>query len=180
MNEVRLARMAIVRFGLLAIAEAERQRDDDYRGHPGWVEFVGLVDAADTGPFGWEELARLHVLAGVLLDQFDGEPTGEGYYPYKALELIELHCRMATGDLSDAAPVGLDEWLDRFARHVDWQLEKSDVAGREADRFRELERRLWAARSTLTGADDEAFRAAMAASREAAGVYVTTLRSALG
>jgi hypothetical protein len=87
---------------------------------------------------------------------------------------------MATGDLSDSAPVGLDEWIDRFAHHVDWQLEKSDVADRVPDRFRDLERTLWPSRGTLTGADDEAFRAAITASREAAAGYTAALRPALG
>lgn len=178
MSGVWRARVAIVRFGIVAVAEVERQRDEDYRGHRGWAEFVGLVDAADAGPFESEEVARLLVLAGMVLDQFDEEPTGEGYYPFKALELIELHCRTATGDLADNAPVGLDEWIDRFAHHIDWHVERSQVEGRQPDRFRELERTLWASRVDPTVVDDVAFREAMAASRAAAGEYVTAIESA--
>ncbi|MDQ0313395.1 hypothetical protein J2S46_008048 [Kitasatospora herbaricolor] len=126
-----------------------------------------------------ETFSSLLESIGGLLDLWDEDPPGGAYYPYKAAELIELHCRQVTGDLPDNAPVGLGEWIQRFARHVDWQLERSGSNLEAPHFFAALEESLEVKANQLSGADETAFHMAMEASREAAARYLGALRSAL-
>ncbi|MFV2119171.1 hypothetical protein ACE14D_12285 [Streptomyces sp. Act-28] len=130
-------------------------------------------------PLGTDELERLLEVLGELLDLWDEEPMGDTYYPFKTAELIELYCRMATGDLPDDAPVPLAEWVERFAGHVDWQLAKSGVDLGRPHYFTSLEESLQSAEAELTGQDGPQFREFLERCRDTGEQYVSALNSAL-
>ncbi|MEU9450637.1 hypothetical protein [Streptomyces sp. NPDC048277] len=73
----------------------------------------------------------------------------------------------------------MNEWLGRFARHVDWQMAKSGMNLEDQQRFATLEESLKVERQQLDGTDVAAFRRAMEASQREADRYVEALRSAL-
>ncbi|MFE6713053.1 hypothetical protein [Streptomyces sp. NPDC057695] len=144
-------------------------------------EFVELLSrmADPTSDVGIGEVDSLLESLEELLDLFDEEPMGNTYYPFKAAELIELHGRMATGDLPDDAPVPLSEWVDRFAKHVDWQLEKSGIDLGRPDYFAHLERTLRES-DRISGANDGGgFADRMVVCRERSAEYISALSSAL-
>jgi hypothetical protein len=150
--------------------------------HQEWPELqraIGQVTAA-SGLVGPDEIQMVRGLLDGLLYLWDEEPMGNTYYPYKAAELIELHCRMAVGELRDDAPVPLSEWIGRFAGHVDWQLARSGVDLGRSDYFRQLEIRFQSDRQQLADSVDTVFEELMAKSKEASLAYVNALVSALG
>jgi hypothetical protein len=141
--DVRVAyvRAVVARFAPIVVSRVSEEWAVEVAGHPEWLEFQRLIDHA-TSPVesvGLKEIQRIREALDGLLDLWDEKPMGATYYLYKAAELIELHCRMATGDLRDDAPVPLSEWIDRFAEHMDWQLARSGINLGRPDYFRNLE-----------------------------------------
>lgn len=147
-----------------------------------WLEFRRLVEqvTATTTSVGSEEVQKIRDLLDGLLYLWDEEPTGNTYYPYKAAELIQLHCRMAIDDLCDDAPVPLSEWIERFAGHVDWQLAESGVDLGGVSYFRRLEIRFQNDRREFINPVSQVFEELMAKSKEASLAYMNALTSALG
>ncbi|MDO0914312.1 hypothetical protein QQM39_26825 [Streptomyces sp. DT2A-34] len=178
---IQLVRIAITRFAPIIRAGISSEWDDAVLDHPSSQELAERLSAMEdlSVPVGIDEVEEVQDSLGELLDLFDEEPMGSTYYPFKAAELIELHCRMATGDLPDDAPVPLAEWVDRFAGHVDWQLEKSGVDLGRPKHFSGLERSLREKQSSLTGRDNSSFREFIEDSREVGIQYVSALNSAL-
>ncbi|WP_329279551.1 hypothetical protein [Streptomyces sp. NBC_00691] len=139
-----------------------------------------LSGMADPGAaVGLDEVEALLESLEELLDLFDEEPMGSTYYPFKAAELIELHGRMATGDLPDDAPVPLAEWVDRFAKHVDWQLDKSGIDLGRPDYFAHLERTLRESGRDSDADGEREFAERIAECREKSAEYLSALNSAL-
>ena len=156
-RRIQCARVAITRFGLIVESGLSPEWEDAVAGETeDWLEFCSLSSRASDASRSMSAADVVNLLASVttLLDLFDEEPMGAMYYPFKSAELIELHCRMATGDLADDAPVGLDEWIARFARHVDWQLRQSGINFAGPHYFGDLEIKLGLQRDMLTGSED--------------------------
>ncbi|MDT0469630.1 hypothetical protein [Streptomyces gibsoniae] len=181
MRRIQRARVVVVRFGTVVEAGLSREWTETVTDEPEWLALRDPLSTMrdESSAVSIESISNLLECIGSLLDLWDEEPMGSTYYPYKSAELIELHCRMVTRDLPDNAPVGLDEWLGRFARHVDWQMTKSGIELEVPQYFTALEESLKAKERQLNGANEAAFHTAMAASREAAPRYVDALRSAL-
>jgi hypothetical protein len=170
-----------MRFGPVVGAGLSAEWDETVTDESAWLASQDLLATLRdrSSSVSVDYISDLLDCFGVLLDLWDEDPMGSTYYPYKAAELIELHCHMVTGDLPDNAPVSLDEWLGRFARHVDWQLAKSGVDLGASEYFAALEETLKAHEQRLDGVDEAAFDAAVQASQAAAGRYVEALRMAL-
>ncbi|WP_455351366.1 hypothetical protein [Streptomyces sp. SYSU K217416] len=154
---IQLVRTVITRFVPIISSGISSEWNETVLDHSSSQDLSGLeVIAEDLGaPLGISEIRVILDSLGELLDLFVEEPMGEAYYPFKAAELIELHCRMATGDLPDDAPVPLSEWVDRFAGHVDWQLERSGVDLGRPRCFSGLERTIRVGQNRLTGRDGD-------------------------
>ncbi|MFD3332296.1 hypothetical protein ACFWV1_06530 [Streptomyces sp. NPDC058700] len=178
---IQLVRCVTARFAPIVEAGLSEEWEEALAVHAHPRELAELLSAmADPGVV--VGLDRVEVLVGFLeelLDLFAEEPVGSTYYPFKAAELIELHGRMAMGDLPDDAPVPLSEWVDRFAGHVDWQLGRSGVDLGRPDHFARLERMLRDLGPGLTGSDDVDFRQRVREAREKSAEYVSALSSAL-
>ncbi|MFE7572279.1 hypothetical protein ACFU76_35950 [Streptomyces sp. NPDC057539] len=181
-RRIRRARTAIARFSPIVTAGLSQNWTEIVDGNQEWGDFSRLaVKASDEDiAVGIADIEAILQAIAVLLDLFDEEPIGDTYYPFKAAELIELHCRMVTGDLSGSAPVGLSEWIDRFAQHVEWQLKTSGVNRAESEGFRQIEHGFQLQCSDLLVQDKASFRDSMTESRRAGEQYVAILRSALG
>jgi hypothetical protein len=179
---IRYVRVIASRFAPIIMSGVSEEWTTEVSGRQEWLEFQRLIEqvTATTGPVGPDEIQMVRDLLDGLLYLWDEEPMGDTYYPYKAAELIELHCRMAIGDLRDDVPVPLSEWIGRFARHVDWRLARSGVDLGDADYFRQLETRFQGDRQRLAGAACAVFEELMAKSKEASLTYVNALDSALG
>ncbi len=175
-------RVVISRFAPIVMSGVSEEWTTEVSGRQEWLEFQRLVEqvTATTTLVGLEEIREIRDLLDSLLYLWDEEPIGNTYYPYKAAELIELHCRMAIGDLRDDAPVPLSEWIGRFAGHMDWQLARSGVDLGDTDYFRSLENRFQDDRRRLADAASPVFEELMAKSKEASLAYVNALTSALG
>ncbi|MFF4161008.1 hypothetical protein [Streptomyces sp. NPDC001678] len=180
-QRIQRARLAIARFGPIVNSDLSDGWIDTVSGEPGWLAWNELVPTAvdETKPMDAGEITRLLDSVSSLLDLFDEEPMGPDYYPFKAAELIELHCRMVTGDLPDDAPVGLDEWVRRFADHVDWQLDKSGVTAGGPQHFRSREAQLALRQQQLTGPDGPTLHEVMADAKSVGSLYVEALVTAL-
>lgn len=180
-KRIQRARAAIARFAPVVDAGLSNEWSDAVSNEPGWATWHELTAKAadETRRMAKDDIARLLEGVSSLLDLFDEEPMGATYYPFKAAELIELHCRMVTGDLSDDAPVSLGEWIRRFANHVDWQLGKSGVDAGGPQYFSSEEADLKLQQERLTGADDAELREVMTASKNAGTLYVEALAAAL-
>ncbi|MER5312913.1 hypothetical protein ABT034_34655 [Streptomyces sp. NPDC002773] len=178
---VQLVRCVVAKFAPVIGAGLSSEWDDVVLDHPGLPEITeGLAGMADPGvAVSLDDVEELTDSLEELLDLFEDEPMGSAYYPFKAAELVELYCRMATGDLPDDAPVPLAEWVDRFAGHVDWQLDKSGIDLGRPKYFAELELELRSGQAGLTGHEDSNFREFMESSRDIGSRYVSALRSAL-
>jgi hypothetical protein len=179
---IRYMRVVISRFAPIVMSSISEEWTVEASGCQEWLEFRGLVEqvTATTSSVGSEEVQKIRDLLDGLLYLWDEEPMGNTYYPYKAAELIELHCRMAIGDLRDDAPVSLSEWIERFAGHVDWQLAKSGVDLGEVSYFRHLENRFQSDRRELVNPASSVFEELMTKSKEASLAYVNALTAALG
>jgi hypothetical protein len=126
-----------------------------------------------------DDVEQLQSFLGEVLDVLDEDPVGDVYYPYTAAMLLELYCRSATGDLPDDAPVSLEEWVARFARHADWQLEKSGISAPEPAFFARQEEDLAALEVSLSGNRDAAWVAAMEKSSQLGEQYLQHLTRAV-
>lgn len=179
---IRYVRVVASRFAPIIMSGVSEEWTTEVSGRQEWSEFQRLIEqaTATSGPFGSDETQVVQGLLDRLLYLWAEEPMGDTYYPYKAAELIELHCRMAIGELRDDAPVPLSEWIGRFAGHVDWQLTRSGVDLGSGDYFRQLEIRFQGDRQRLAGAPNAVFEELMARSRKASIAYVNALESALG
>ena len=153
-RRIQRARLVVARFGPIMEAGLSQEWTEAVGYKPDWQALRDLLSVVyeESPPASVETFAMVLDPIGILLDLWDEDPVGPAYYPYKSAELIELHCRMVTGDLSDNAPVGLDEWLGRFARHVDWQLNKSRIDLQSPNFFSELEGSLNAKERQFDGA----------------------------
>jgi len=180
-RRMRRAWLVVVRFGPVVEAGLSQEWTETVGDQPDWQELCDLLSVMyeESSSVSIESFSGLLDPIGSLLDLWDEDPVGPTYYPYKSAELIELHCRMVTGDLPDNAPVSLDEWIGRFARHVDWQLAKSGIDLQPPRSFSLLEESLKEIERQLDGASEAVFHAAVEASREAANRYIDALRSAL-
>ena len=179
---IRYVRVVISRFAPIVMSGISEEWTVEVSGRQEWLQFRRLVEqvTATKSSVGSEEVQKIRDLLDGLLYLWDEEPMGNIYYPYKAAELIELHCRMAIGDLRDDAPVSLSEWIERFAGHVDWQLAKSGVDLGEVSYFRHLENRFQNDRRELVNPDSSVFEELMTKSKEASLAYVNALTAALG
>jgi hypothetical protein len=179
---IRYVRVVISRFAPIVMSGISEEWTVEVSGRQEWLQFRRLVEqvTATTSSVGSEEVQKIRDLLDGLLYLWDEEPMGNIYYPYKAAELIELHCRMAIGDLCDDAPVSLSEWIERFAGHVDWQLAKSGVDLGEVSYFRHLENRFQNDGWELVNPASSVFEELMTKSKEASLVYVNALTSVLG
>lgn len=126
-----------------------------------------------------DDVELLQSSLGEVLDVLDEDPTGDVYYPYTAATLIELYCRSATGDLPDDAPASIDRWVARFARHVDWQLEKSRIPVPGSAFFAHQEEAFVALELSLSGNRDSAWLAAMEKSRQLGEQYLQHVTRAI-
>ncbi|MEU2742186.1 hypothetical protein ABZ656_44545 [Streptomyces sp. NPDC007095] len=180
-RRIERLRVVVERFGPIVEAGLSREWTEAVSEEPDWLAFRDLMSSMhdESSLVRIEDIAGLLECVGSLLDLWDEDPMGSTYYPYKAAELIELHCRMVTGNLPDDAPVGLNEWLDRFARHVDWQMVKGGMTLEAPHYFADLEVSLRTGQQQLDGAHADGFHTAMEASRQAADRYLEALRLAL-
>ncbi|WKX09790.1 hypothetical protein [Streptomyces sp. NL15-2K] len=150
-------------------------------GIPGRAESIRLaqISSDDENAVSLEDVEQLQSSLGEVLDVLDEDPVGDVYYPYTAAMLLELYCRSATGDLPDDAPVSLEEWVARFARHVDWQLEKSGIPAPEPAFFARQEEALAALEVSLSGNRDAAWLDAMEKSGQLGEQYLRHLTRAV-
>ncbi|MFH9726772.1 hypothetical protein ACH4M4_27970 [Streptomyces sp. NPDC017254] len=174
---IRSVRCASARFGPVVGAGLSAEWDGVVGGYCGAGRLVAVLAtlAAPDAVVGLDEIEALLESLEELLDLFDEEPTGSTYYPFKAAELIELYGRSATGDLPDDAPVPLAEWCDRFAGHVDRQLDTSGVDLGRPRYFGELERSLRERAPGLVGRDGAGFRAFLVECGSHGAEYVSAL-----
>jgi hypothetical protein len=117
------------------------------------AEVISLGDPAVVG-----ELKRR--IDGYLdaFDEDEEEPAGVGYYPYQCMMQLLRATEVLAGDpLAARAFDNLWEHGERFARHVDWELERSGVPHDLGQPFESAERDLWLAHVRLTGAEDSAY-----------------------
>lgn len=117
------------------------------------AEVISLGDPAVVG-----ELERR--IEGYLdaFDEYEEEPTGVGYYPYQcAMQLLGAAEVLAGHPLAARSFDNLWEYGERFARHIDWELERSGVPHDLGQPFESAERDLWLAHTRLTGAEDDAY-----------------------
>src|ERR1700722_10767446 len=99
---VRYVRVVISRLAPIVMSDVSEKWTVEVSGRQEWLELRALVERVTSPtPIGPEDIREVRALLDGLLHLWDEEPMGETYYPYKAAELIELHCRMATGDLRD-------------------------------------------------------------------------------
>lgn len=115
-RRMQRARVGTVRFGPVVEAGLSEEWTETVADEPDWLALCDLLSKVcdEFSPVSIESFSDLLEPIGSLLDLWDEDPVGATYYPYKSAELIELHCRMVTGDLHDNAPVSLDEWLGRL------------------------------------------------------------------
>ncbi|MET9537549.1 hypothetical protein ABZY16_08610 [Streptomyces sp. NPDC006553] len=178
---IQIVRCVIARFAPIIGAGFSTDWEEVVAEHSSSDELGELLSSmADPGvAVGLDEVDALLESLEELLDLFDEEPMGSTYYPFKAAELIELHGRMATGDLPDDAPVPLSEWVDRFAKHVDWQLEKSGIDLGRPDYFAHLERTLREPGQDSGANGGPEFVERIMECREKSAEYLSALNSAL-
>jgi hypothetical protein len=150
-------------------------------GIPGKNESIRLarISGDVENALSLDDVEQLQSFLGEVIDVLDEDPVGDVYYPYTAAMLLELYCRSATGDLPDDAPVSLEEWVARFARHVDWQLEKSGIPAPEPAFFARQEEDLAALEVSLSGNRDAAWVAAMEKSSQLGEQYLQHLTRAV-
>lgn len=180
-RRIQSARVVIMRFAPVMDSPLSAEWTGLVESAPEWVLIGRLTGAAmDSGhSMRVDDFESLRAALADVLDSYDEEPMGDTYYPFKAAELIELHCRMVTGDLSERAPVPLAEWISRFARHVDWQLEKSGVTPPEPQYFEHQEVAMQSEQLRLTGLGDEIFIEVAERSRRVGSQYRQLLTAAL-
>lgn len=178
---IQRTRVIVTRFGPIVEAGLSGEWTDAVGSEIAWsaLRKLFLIMRDEPSTVDIEDIRRLLDSLAEILDLLDEEPTGAAYYPFKAAELIELYCRMVTGDLLDNAPVPLEEWVRRYAQHVDWQVAKGGVSFTDDESFKSLERSLRSMEGRLDGVDEDAFSVAMNASRGASIQYLSTLRQAL-
>ncbi|WP_426507307.1 hypothetical protein ACPPVO_54060 [Dactylosporangium sp. McL0621] len=117
------------------------------------AEVLSLGDPAVVG-----ELKRR--VEGYLdaFDEYEEVPTGVGYYPYECvMQLLRATEVLSGRPLAARSFDNLWEYGERFAGHVDWELERSGVAHDLGQPFESAERDIWLAHVRLTGADDDAY-----------------------
>ncbi|MEU9450636.1 hypothetical protein [Streptomyces sp. NPDC048277] len=98
-------RVVLERFGPIVEAGLSREWTETVSNEPDWLALRDLMSRLhdESSPVRIDDVASLLECIGNLLDLWDEDPMASTYYPYKAAELIELHGRMVTGDLSDNA-----------------------------------------------------------------------------
>ncbi|MFF3581618.1 hypothetical protein [Streptomyces mirabilis] len=155
----------------IVLSEGIAARDECIR----LVEILGNAENSVS----IDDVEQLQTHLGEVLDVLDEDPVGDVYYPYTAAMLLEVYCRSATGDLPEGAPVPIEEWVARFARHVDWQLEKSGISSPGPTFFERQEEALAALEVSMSDSRDAAWLAAVDKSSQLGEQYLFHLTRAV-
>ncbi|BCJ35393.1 hypothetical protein Athai_28960 [Actinocatenispora thailandica] len=115
-----------------------------------------------------------------MMNGFGEEPTGASYYPFKTAELLAMSAEFLLGSPRNTKAFALlVEWLDRFARHLDWQMKTSRIWPDRPGQFTSDEEDLRRAFARLTGSDGKAYAESWRDMSELADLQLWALRCSL-